>query len=301
MIPTMFFALSVFLATNAYAEIYKYQDQQGKWHFTDKKPETSQTVNLESLTIDSKPTKNTRPFVEVKSLGNLRQYHAHNPYHAPVQAFFRFEDAAEKRISKLLAPLTSEIMAESPLSEPKWQFHFRYVLGAPEATPAVDVILPPFSGSKPLKISQGFRGRFSHFREPSLHAVDISMPVGTHITAVKSGIVINTKDDYHTAGITSGFFLDKANYVAILHEDGSYAYYGHLLLGGVRVKPGQSVVAGELIGLSGNTGYSTGPHLHFVVRHNADGKRKSLPFKFRQPEKQAVSPKQGEWLLPMSR
>ena len=56
-----------------------------------------------------------------------------------------------------------------------------------------------------------------------------------------------------------------ANYVTIGHDDGSQAVYVHLQMNGALVKLGDWVTTGDLIGLSGNTGYSTGPHLHFKV------------------------------------
>jgi murein DD-endopeptidase MepM/ murein hydrolase activator NlpD len=79
-------------------------------------------------------------------------------------------------------------------------------------------------------------------------------------------------------------YIDKANTVAIVHDDGTVAEYAHLSPGPDSVKPGQRVAAGELLGYSGNTGYSSGPHLHFIVSRPtvADGKvtRVSVPIQF---------------------
>lgn len=286
------------IACSASAEIFKYQDEQGKWHFSDKKPELEKSTQVETLSYRRTNQQSTRPYIDVKLTDQHFEYWVHNPFYAPVEAFLRFENGKGEGLKILLEPQASKVMAKSPINQAKRLFHFRYVLGDPEAKPTIQHVLPPFTDFKPMRISQGFKGTFSHHREPSLFAVDISMPVGTKITAVQAGIVIGTKDDYHAAGITSGFFYDKANYVAILHEDGSYAFYGHLLLGGVKVKAGQVVEAGELIALSGNTGFSSGPHLHFVIRHNDQGRAKSLPFKFLQANKQALTPERGMWLLP---
>lgn len=282
----------------AQAEIFKYQDEQGKWHFTDKQPDSSQTSKLETLTYSKTSQKSNRPYIEVINADQHFEYWAHNPFHAPVETFLRFDDEPDKRIRIVLDPLESRVMARSPSAQAKRLFHFRYVIGDPQAETAIKEVHPPFTDYRPMQITQAFNGRFSHNRQPSVYAVDISMPVGTKIIAAKSGIVISTKDDYHAAGVTSGFFYDKANYVDILHDDGSYAIYGHLLLGGVKVKAGEHVKAGQVIALSGNTGFSTGPHLHFAIRHNAQGQSKSLSFKFLQANKQNLLPEAGLWLLP---
>ena len=60
----------------------------------------------------------------------------------------------------------------------------------------------------------------------------------------------------------------SGNYVRILHDDGTMGVYLHLMRGSVAVREGQRVEAGMQIGRSGNTGNSTGPHLHFVVQRN---------------------------------
>ena len=58
----------------------------------------------------------------------------------------------------------------------------------------------------------------------------------------------------------------EANFVQVLHDDGTTAVYAHLQLDTVRVRPGQQVVRGEFIANSGNTGFSTGPHLHWGMK-----------------------------------
>lgn len=57
----------------------------------------------------------------------------------------------------------------------------------------------------------------------------------------------------------------RANFVCVQHSDGTYARYFHLSRNGVRVKKGDRVAAGDILGLSGNTGFSSAPHLHFDV------------------------------------
>jgi murein DD-endopeptidase MepM/ murein hydrolase activator NlpD len=72
--------------------------------------------------------------------------------------------------------------------------------------------------------------------------------------------------------------------------------YAHLDPNSARVYPGARVPAGTWIGNSGNTGYSSGPHLHFVVQINAGLSLTSIPFRFRMPGGGTMSPEGREQL-----
>jgi murein DD-endopeptidase MepM/ murein hydrolase activator NlpD len=100
-------------------------------------------------------------------------------------------------------------------------------------------------------ITSGFGYRWGRMHE----GVDIAVPEGTPIRAAASGSVI-------LAGYTGGY----GNYTCIDHGGGLSTCYGHQ--SGYAVSGGESVVQGEIVGYSGNTGSSTGPHLHFEVRVN---------------------------------
>jgi murein DD-endopeptidase MepM/ murein hydrolase activator NlpD len=73
---------------------------------------------------------------------------------------------------------------------------------------------------------------------------------------------------------------DRANNVRIVHADGTMAVYAHLQLESARVQVGVHVRAGQVLALSGDTGYTTGPHLHFCVQRNAQMELVSVPFQF---------------------
>jgi murein DD-endopeptidase MepM/ murein hydrolase activator NlpD len=74
-------------------------------------------------------------------------------------------------------------------------------------------------------------------------------------------------------------YLESANHVTIKHADGSYAEYVHLKQNGVLVHLNEHVKKGQIIALSGNTGQSTGPHLHFCIYYYDQNEiRHSVPF-----------------------
>jgi len=123
----------------------------------------------------------------------------------------------------------------------------------------------PFEMGKDVKVAQTYNTAFSH---KGLLAVDFKVKPGTPIHAARAGKVIDTKDDSKTVGLKAKHEF-MANYVVVLHDDGTIARYRHLEYKGVAVKVGQVVEVGDLLGYSGHTGYSMFPHLHFEVRAHA--------------------------------
>ncbi len=145
---------------------------------------------------------------------------------------------------------------------------------------AACVYLLPYAAGNSFEVSQGYHGSFSH-RGPDEYAIDWRMPVGTPVHAAREGIVVQSKDDMNEGG-PERKFEKCANCLLIQHPDGTIGIYGHLMQGGNKVKVGDHVKAGDLIALSGNTGFSNGAHLHFAVFKARDGKeRVSFPVKFR--------------------
>lgn len=124
----------------------------------------------------------------------------------------------------------------------------------------------PFVEEQAVRVSQGFHGHFSHDGIGSAYAVDFPVPEGTPITAAKSGTVISVRFDSST-GCGNDSCVDDNNYIVIDHGDGTIGKYLHLEQNGVDVKVGETVCRGQVIGKSGNTGFSSGPHLHFEVEN----------------------------------
>ncbi len=153
------------------------------------------------------------------------------------------------------------------------------VLGDPAARPANNVHYRlPFYAGTAWTLQQGFDGPFSHQTDQSRYALDFGVPIGTPILAARSGTVMEVEEEFHGHGLDLERYGDRANYVRILQGDGSMAVYAHLAPESVIVLPGERVRTGDFLGKSGDTGYTTGPHLHFVVQRNAGMRLLSIPF-----------------------
>ncbi len=180
--------------------------------------------------------------------------------------------------------------ADDPQQGFRFQMAYTLVPGRPlqELPDNID-FYPPFPAGRDYPISQGFDGDSTHKDAANRYAVDIVMPVGTPVLATRSGIVMEVEDDFH-GGDQKERYLDRANRIRMLHNDGSMTVYAHLQPNSARIYPGARVPAGTWIAKSGNTGFSSGPHLHFVVQINAGLALESLPFRFRQPGGSAMTP-----------
>ncbi|MBC7989060.1 MAG: M23 family metallopeptidase, partial [Luteimonas sp.] len=95
----------------------------------------------------------------------------------------------------------------------------------------------------------------------------------------RGGIVMQTESGFGSAGLNKKRFSARANVIRILHDDGSMGVYAHLKANGVYVQVGDRVGIGQQIALSGNTGYSSGPHLHFCLQVNRGMRLVSIPFR----------------------
>jgi murein DD-endopeptidase MepM/ murein hydrolase activator NlpD len=121
----------------------------------------------------------------------------------------------------------------------------------------------PFPPEIPRLCTQGPGGPTHKGRV--YYAFDFVMPEDTPVVAARAGRVICVVDG-HGEGTFSEEALGQANYVDVLHDDGTVAEYAHLRAG-IPARAGQAVRVGDVLGYSGNSGYSNGPHLHFAVWH----------------------------------
>jgi len=122
----------------------------------------------------------------------------------------------------------------------------------------------PFPKGKRYKIIQGYHGSFSHNTDFSRYAIDFDLQIGDTITAARSGIVIKVVEKHNKQGSTKKF-RPYGNYLMIYHGDNTFAQYVHLKQHGSFVKVGDSIKMNQPIAISGFTGLSTTPHLHFGI------------------------------------
>jgi murein DD-endopeptidase MepM/ murein hydrolase activator NlpD len=193
-------------------------------------------------------------------------------------------------------PGETEAFELSPADpDAQWEYSFTnyYKLGSSVAVPDDYVYSLPYAPGSTYKITQGYDGKFSH-QGSNKYAIDWKMSEGTPVYAARGGLVVKTKDDSDKGG--GDIKYDPYNnYVLIRHDDGTLGHYCHLKKGGVKVRPGQIVKAGDVIAQSGSTGFSSGPHLHFCVFMTKDGRQRiSIPVKFRDDHGQAVTLVEGE-------
>jgi murein DD-endopeptidase MepM/ murein hydrolase activator NlpD len=135
----------------------------------------------------------------------------------------------------------------------------------------------PFEKNKKVFLIQAYESNLSHKGE---RALDFKIKKGTKICAARDGIVAALRSDSDRGGLKNEYLAD-GNYISIRHNDGSIAHYWHLQKDGVFVNIGDSIQQGQLIGLSGNTGFSAFPHLHFEVQgYDSKGNFVQLPTRF---------------------
>jgi len=135
----------------------------------------------------------------------------------------------------------------------------------------------PFAKGESFLLTQGYDGDYSHQGE---NAIDFLMNEGTPIYAMRDGIVAEVVE-HNNDGCANISCIKMANSVLVYHVDGSFSRYSHLKLNGAEVYVGNQIEVGQLIGFSGNTGWSSEPHLHFSIFEILEGNKSySIPTKF---------------------
>jgi murein DD-endopeptidase MepM/ murein hydrolase activator NlpD len=279
-------------------ELYKYRDANGNLVYTDHKPESSSAkIESFSVTLESKAP---RIDVQPVNAGSAWRLQATNECQCVVEIGGEILEAHNLHVADgtefhgTLAPQSQQTLLEVAHIPEEGTVNARIawkgILGSPGAEHKPHMpYRAPFAVGATYKVSQAFPARFTHVTPADQYAVDIALPDGTPVDAAREGTVINVRHDKFL-GAASPVMMDQANMVEILHDDGTIAVYAHLHWDSVRVQPGQFVRRGEYIANSGNTGFSTGAHLHFAVIRNAGMSAISVPIQFAGSGGSAVTP-----------
>ena len=283
--------------------LYKYRAANGSWVYSDRLPEAG--VPFETLAVDAAEAPPAVQLLERARADGTLMLVALNAYHGTVQ--LAFELVARQNVgasvptrgNRVLDPRseTELLMLErGDVGAPmRVEYRFEYIHGRPGARHAPEEPYRlPFALASSFEVSQAFPDAITHAGAADRHAIDFAMPIGTGVYAARAGTVIEVASAYFESGIDLAADGPRANIVRILHDDGTLALYAHLNWNSIRVTPGQRVERGQYLADSGNTGFSTGPHLHFVVQRNAGGIVESVPVQFRGPGEAAVTVASGD-------
>mgnify|MGYP001362503966 CR=1 FL=1 len=299
----LFMTLLLCASTADAAKIYKYLDENGNLAFSDRPLANGQQLEVKTAEhIDYE----VRFSVSDRGVETRRQLFGVNNYYGPVEVEIRVQKAVNMAASvplpaRFVVAGRSEqelmrVWPANPLLSSSYSFQTLSVLGDPAANHrpgnGYQSPLPP---GKPFLITQAFHGTTSHQGPQNEYAIDIAVPIGTPVHAARGGIIMDVSNDFYDNGL-SPEYAERANAIRILHDDGTMAVYAHLELESAQYPIGARVETGTMIAHSGNTGYSTGPHLHFVIQQNIGFELRSIPFSFYTADNIRFTPQQGDLL-----
>lgn len=284
--------------------MYKYRGDNGEWIYADRPQDDRQALPVRDLGARSGASRIT---VTNELLGRTMVVSASNDFNVPVQMALDIRvirglefPHPDNKLLWVLSPrsktvvLRLEMLAEG--EAPYLDYAYEYLAGEPgvEHRPSEAYRLP-FAVAANFPVTQAYPNVVTHTTPDAYYAIDFAMPVGTDIFAARDGMVFDVESGNFRGGLDAD--VGTANLVRILHDDGTYAVYAHLNRNSIRVAPGDFVQRGQYIAESGNSGLSSGPHLHFVVLKNGDMKIESVPVRFTGIDSSAVIPSIGQSLI----
>ena len=272
------------------SEAYRWKDRAGIVHYGDHAPESADG-RVQKIPLTTGPHAAVRLRIDDDD-GHYSAW-AENALAGPVEVMLRFRRNSNftgkpALPARAIVPandsaLVANLFTADGTRPGDFEVELEGVPGDPNARPRPFEYLIPLQGQG-LRVDQGFDGRFSHSDPQNRYALDFAADIGTPVMAARGGVVMQVESDFAQAGLSEEQYGGRANFVRIVHDDGTMALYAHLQPDGALVGVGQKVRQGQQIGLSGNTGFTSGPHLHFAVQVNRGMRLESIPFRMRGPQ-----------------
>lgn len=283
-------------------KIYTYKSESGRVLFTNKSNDNSELISVTQ--VEPYEEKNR---ISIQKRGTDYDFTvtAHNEYYGPVEVLVKI-DKNENYTSNFSFPHSFVLNSREKkdlfrmwVADRGFDSFFAYTTTVVQGDPAAvhnDAVLYRLpirvSDLGQVYISQAFNDGGTHNDLQNRYAIDIPAPGGTNVVAARAGTVMDIANDYFRSGNTNNF-VDRANFVRILHDDGTMGLYAHLELESVQVKMGDRVEVGQVIAKVGSTGFSSGPHLHFVIQKNFGQELRAVPFRLMDANGEGVTPKEG--------
>jgi murein DD-endopeptidase MepM/ murein hydrolase activator NlpD len=265
--------------------VYRWTDKDGVVHYSDRgtNPEAKRVAVAHQ---EADPS--SLADLEIVRAGEASEVYVSNRLGGPLQVDVGLTEASNI-VARPSLPLRQVVPANSRVMVSRiesageglasYSVAMTSIPGDPRAMPQDVVYALPVDERRPWRLGQGFHGGFSHTDAQNRFAVDIIVDEGTPVLAARSGVVMQVESNFDRNGTNAARYAERANLIRVLHSDGTMGVYAHLKEDGAYVRVGERVTVGQQIGESGNTGYTTGPHLHFALQVNRGMRLVSVPFR----------------------
>jgi murein DD-endopeptidase MepM/ murein hydrolase activator NlpD len=249
-------ALACALPVAQAGKVYRWVDKNGVVHYGDRAPDAKATQGrvVKVIPVQAEPGAMVRLRVE-SSDGQYLAW-ADNALSGPIEVMLHFTRAvnvqgdpplpARATVPARGSVLVARLQTVNPGQGGEFELRLDGIPGDPSARPLDVAYRVPLVQPR-NRIDQGFGGTFSHSDPQNRYAIDFACDEGTPVVAARGGVVMQVESDFEKAGLDREKYGGRANFVRVLHDDGTMGLYAHLKPEGVLVRVGQRVRQGQRI------------------------------------------------------
>ena len=232
------------------AKVYKWTDRNGVTHYGDSAPDAASPAvksgSVKVIPVVAEPRAVARLRLETSN-GRYLAFADNNlagPIEVLLQARGGSVDSDPPLPARATIPARGSILVAVLDGSRGGELLMDSLPGDPSARPRDYEYLLPLQQDQ-FRIDQGFGGGFSHNDAQNRYAVDFAADIGTPVLAAREGVVMQVENDFAKASLNRERYGGRANFIRILHDDGTMALYAHLREEGALVRVGQRVRAGQ--------------------------------------------------------